>query len=211
METKTESEAMFEGWPGPLHDLLPALPPLSRRSWEEEYAYTLGVQAYIYGFPWIYLSQLRWLWTTEAGKALAKAKGKVIPWAPLNTFYNARTLARAIVLNLTDWQINRKLCHLTENQKGLRLVRLSAGRSTISTRPRCSALLSALSLASSPMNASTNRAPTLTDQIGGLRLVWITLTSLASLMAPHFIFTALSLQSGPHSSSLQLWLGHAMP
>jgi hypothetical protein len=93
METITESDAMFEGWPGPLHDMLPALPPLSRLGWEEEYAYTLGVQAYIYGFPWIYLSQLRWLWTTEAGKALAAAKGKVIPWAPLNTFFNAPTLA----------------------------------------------------------------------------------------------------------------------
>jgi hypothetical protein len=67
METKTDSDAMFEGWPGPLHDMLPGLPPLPRLGWEEQYAYTLGVQAYIYGFPWIYLSQLRWLWTTEAG------------------------------------------------------------------------------------------------------------------------------------------------
>ena len=30
--------------------------------WQEEYAYTLGVQAYIFGFPWVYLTALRWLW-----------------------------------------------------------------------------------------------------------------------------------------------------
>jgi hypothetical protein len=61
--------------------------------WEEQYAYTLGVQAYIYGFPWIYLSQLLWLWTTPGGKALSKSKNLDIPWAPLNTFFNAPALA----------------------------------------------------------------------------------------------------------------------
>ena len=36
--------------------------------WEEEYAYSLGIQAYIYGFPWIYNAQLRWLWASLGGK-----------------------------------------------------------------------------------------------------------------------------------------------
>ena len=30
--------------------------------WREEYAYTLGVQAYVFSFPWVYLTGLRWLW-----------------------------------------------------------------------------------------------------------------------------------------------------
>jgi hypothetical protein len=56
-------------WLSTLHEVGTGSAGLPRESWEEEYAYTLGVQAYVYGFPWIYLSQLRWLWTAEAGKA----------------------------------------------------------------------------------------------------------------------------------------------
>jgi hypothetical protein len=33
-------------------------------SWEEEFAYTLGVQAYIHHFPWLYLPLLRYRWAT---------------------------------------------------------------------------------------------------------------------------------------------------
>jgi hypothetical protein len=33
--------------------------------WEEEYAYSLGVQAYVYAFPWVYNSLLRWRWSTQ--------------------------------------------------------------------------------------------------------------------------------------------------
>ncbi len=34
--------------------------------WREGYAYTLGLQAYIYGFSWVFLPQLRWQWVTLA-------------------------------------------------------------------------------------------------------------------------------------------------
>jgi hypothetical protein len=80
-------------WRGPVHDAIAALESAAREGWEEEYAYSLGLQAYVYGFPWIYLSQLRWLWTTEGGKAVAKAQGLKLPWAPLNTFWNSPELA----------------------------------------------------------------------------------------------------------------------
>ncbi len=33
--------------------------------WREERAYTLGVQAYVFGFPWVYLPLIRWLWVTQ--------------------------------------------------------------------------------------------------------------------------------------------------
>ena len=58
--------------------------------WQEEYAYTLGVQAYIYGFPWLYLSQIRWQW---AGQAACGAGDT--PCAPLNEFSHARGLSSA--------------------------------------------------------------------------------------------------------------------
>jgi hypothetical protein len=94
MNTLLDSRPQHAPWPTPLHwasadlDRHPALD-----GWEEEYAYSLGLQAYVYGFPWIYLSQLRWLWTTEGGKAVAKAKGLTLPWAPLNSFWNSPELA----------------------------------------------------------------------------------------------------------------------
>jgi hypothetical protein len=94
MNTLLDSRPQHAPWSTPLHwanadlDRHPALD-----GWEEEYAYSLGLQAYVYGFPWIYLTQLRWLWTTEAGKAVAKAKGLTLPWAPLNSFWNSPELA----------------------------------------------------------------------------------------------------------------------
>jgi hypothetical protein len=60
--------------------------------WEEEYAYSLGLQAYVWGFPWIYLSQLCWLWTSQGGKAVAAASGKAMPSAPMNAIFNAPNL-----------------------------------------------------------------------------------------------------------------------
>jgi hypothetical protein len=80
----------FWGLQLPEADDAPAPPP---HDWEEHYAYTLGLQAYIYGFPWMYLSELRWLWTTEGGKKAAAILGKSMPWAPLNSFFNADHLA----------------------------------------------------------------------------------------------------------------------
>ncbi|WP_430412679.1 DUF1254 domain-containing protein [Kordia sp.] len=65
----------------------------SDNSWEQAYAYSLGIQAYVYGFPWVYLSWIKWLWTTEGGKAYAKESGATIPWAPVNSFAKSTALA----------------------------------------------------------------------------------------------------------------------
>lgn len=61
-----------------------------RSDWREEYAYTLGVQAYVFGFPYVYMPFLRWNWVTQP-----KAPGSITPYAPLNHFYNVRQLANA--------------------------------------------------------------------------------------------------------------------
>lgn len=58
--------------------------------WREDYAYTLGVQAYIFGFPYVYLPSLRWDWVTQP-----KPQGNVTPYAPLNHFSHTRKLADA--------------------------------------------------------------------------------------------------------------------
>jgi hypothetical protein len=59
------------------------------RDWREEYAYTLGIQAYTYGFPWVYLPTLRWLWVTQPKNP------ERIPFAPLNRFWHSRELIDA--------------------------------------------------------------------------------------------------------------------
>lgn len=61
--------------------------------WEEEYAYTLGIQAYVYGFPWIYNAQLRWLWASLGGKKLSEKKDLPDLYAPINSFHHAEKLA----------------------------------------------------------------------------------------------------------------------
>lgn len=58
--------------------------------WREEYAYSLGVQAYIFGFPYVYLPFLRWDWVTQP-----KPQGSITPYAPLNHFFHVRQLADA--------------------------------------------------------------------------------------------------------------------
>jgi hypothetical protein len=78
-------------------------PPEPIIDWEERYAKSLGFQAYVYGFPWIYLSFLRWLWTTPGGYALQELrwlaskpdqrKKQKFPWAPINSFFNAHHTA----------------------------------------------------------------------------------------------------------------------
>jgi hypothetical protein len=57
--------------------------------WREEYAYTLGIQAYVFGFPWVYLPLIRWLWVTQPKNP------ERIPYAPLNRFWHARSLLDA--------------------------------------------------------------------------------------------------------------------
>jgi hypothetical protein len=34
--------------------------------WKAEYAYTTGMQAFIYGFPYVYNAKLRHDWVTQA-------------------------------------------------------------------------------------------------------------------------------------------------
>jgi len=55
--------------------------------------YSMAVQAYIYCFPWLYLSQLRWLWTSEAGKKIQESEGGEAIYAPINSFWYADRLA----------------------------------------------------------------------------------------------------------------------
>jgi hypothetical protein len=57
--------------------------------WRETYAYTLGTQAFIFGFPWIFLPQIRWQWVTQPKDP------KWTPYAPLNQFWNGAQLATA--------------------------------------------------------------------------------------------------------------------
>jgi hypothetical protein len=62
----------------------------AKADWREDYAYTLGVQAYVFGFPYVYLPSLRWNWVTQP-----KPPGGVTPYAPLNHFHHVRNLADA--------------------------------------------------------------------------------------------------------------------
>ena len=43
-----------------------AQPPAVAEDWREQYAYSVGVQAYIYAGPMLYLTRLRQKWTTDA-------------------------------------------------------------------------------------------------------------------------------------------------
>ena len=51
--------------------------------WRAEYAYTAGVQAFIYGFPYVYNAKLRHDWVTQARDPA------VIPYAAVNQFWHA--------------------------------------------------------------------------------------------------------------------------
>ncbi len=57
--------------------------------WRETYAYTLGLQAYIFGFPYIYLPSLRWMWV-----ARPNADGSY-RYGPINHFHHVRSLTDA--------------------------------------------------------------------------------------------------------------------
>lgn len=61
--------------------------------WREQFAYTLGVQAYLFGTPYVVLPAYRWRWVTQApppGPSQA-----MTPYAPLNQFFHFRSLADA--------------------------------------------------------------------------------------------------------------------
>ncbi|AYC32392.1 DUF1254 domain-containing protein [Pseudomonas cavernae] len=55
--------------------------------WREEYAYTLGTQAYVYAFPLVYLSQLRYDWTNVPDSSF---------YASLNHFHHKKVLSNHI-------------------------------------------------------------------------------------------------------------------
>jgi len=57
--------------------------------WRETYAYTLGTQAFVYGFPWVFLPQIRYDWVTQPRNP------EWIPYLPLNQFWNSAELATA--------------------------------------------------------------------------------------------------------------------
>lgn len=63
--------------------------PKSDEAFRENYAYTLGIQAYIFAFPYSYNSDLRWLWVTQP------INPERTPYAPLNQFWHHRHLADA--------------------------------------------------------------------------------------------------------------------
>ncbi|MET7380221.1 DUF1254 domain-containing protein [Streptomyces sp. NPDC005526] len=54
--------------------------------WRREYAYTLGEQAFVYGFPYIYYAQIRHRWVAE------EPANETTPSAPVNHFWHGRTL-----------------------------------------------------------------------------------------------------------------------
>jgi hypothetical protein len=64
--------------------------PAAKTDWREQYAYTLGVQAYVFGFPYVYLPSLRADWVTRP-----KAASDITPYAPINHFSHVRNLADA--------------------------------------------------------------------------------------------------------------------
>jgi hypothetical protein len=59
---------------------------LTKDDWREQYAYSVGVQAYIYAFPLLYLTQLRHKWATDATS---------VPYVALDLLYHFRNVADA--------------------------------------------------------------------------------------------------------------------
>ncbi len=57
--------------------------------WQAEYAYSLALQAYIYGFPYVYNAYTRYKWTN------LPQDPKHVPYAPINLFWHATELIDA--------------------------------------------------------------------------------------------------------------------
>ncbi len=58
--------------------------------WHSEYAYSAGLQAFVYGFPYIYNAQLRHKWVADE-----EHDPTFTPYAPVNGFWHARQLLDA--------------------------------------------------------------------------------------------------------------------
>lgn len=63
--------------------------PEKQVSWKEQYAYSMGMAAYPYTLPYLYMSQLRRMWTNNARDPIN------IPYAAINHFWHANKLADA--------------------------------------------------------------------------------------------------------------------
>ncbi len=63
--------------------------PEEQVSWREQYAYSMGMAAYPYTLPYLYMSQLRYMWTN-----LARDPNRS-PYAAINHFYHAPKLTDA--------------------------------------------------------------------------------------------------------------------
>ena len=63
--------------------------PTDKLDWRVEYAYTAGVQAFIYGFPYIYNAKIRHDWVTK------KQNPDIVPYAAVNQFWHATRLLDA--------------------------------------------------------------------------------------------------------------------
>ena len=57
--------------------------------WHSEYAYSAGLQAFVYGFPYIYNAQVRHKWVTQPRNP------DFVPYAALNEFWHAAKLMDA--------------------------------------------------------------------------------------------------------------------
>lgn len=64
-------------------------PPTNKPDWRAEYAYTAGVQAFIYGFPYIYNAKTRHAWATSTQDPA------VVPHGAVNEFWHASRLMDA--------------------------------------------------------------------------------------------------------------------
>lgn len=63
--------------------------PEQKISWREQYAYSVGMAAYPYTLPYLYMSQLRWMWTNHPRDP------ENFPYAAINQFWHANKLADA--------------------------------------------------------------------------------------------------------------------
>ena len=62
-------------------------PVAAIEDWREQYAYTLGMQAYIYGFPYLYMSEVRW------GQVAVKIDPNLnLPHAAINHFWHSQVM-----------------------------------------------------------------------------------------------------------------------
>ena len=68
----------------------PDMVAAGKTDWREPYAYSLGLQAYIFGFPYVYLPTLRWDWVTRR-----KSANELPLYAPINHFSHVKALADA--------------------------------------------------------------------------------------------------------------------